>query len=37
MEALTLVLGMMIRLALPVGLLLWVSGQLRAWDARRAI
>lgn len=37
MEFLTLLLGIGLRLALPVGALLLFSARLRAWDAHRTI
>lgn len=37
MELLTLVIGISIRLILPLGLLFWVSSRLQAWDQRRTI
>jgi hypothetical protein len=35
MESLTLLLGMFVRIALPVGVLLGLSAYLRSWDQRR--
>ncbi len=35
MEAATLFLGMALRIALPIGILFWVSARLRAWDQKR--
>ena len=37
MESLTMVLGIMLRIALPIGLLFWLSGSLQSWDQRRSI
>ena len=34
MEALTVFVGMALRLALPVALLFWISARLRAWDEK---
>lgn len=35
MEAITLFLGVALRIALPIGILFWMSARLRAWDQRR--
>jgi hypothetical protein len=35
MEAITLFLGIALRIALPVGILFWMSARLQAWDQRR--
>ena len=35
MELIALVLGMVIRIALPATLLFWACGRLQAWDRRR--
>jgi len=35
MEATTLFLGLALRIALPIGLLFWMSARLRAWDQKR--
>lgn len=37
MELLTVVIGIILRFALPLGLLFWASHRLQAWDQRRAI
>lgn len=37
MEVLTLILGIGIRLAIPLGLLFLASGRLQAWDRRRTV
>jgi hypothetical protein len=37
MEGLSLVLGMVLRLALPLGLLFLLSARLQAWDQRRSV
>lgn len=37
MELLTVILGISIRFVLPLGLLLWASARLQAWDQRRTI
>lgn len=37
MEILTVILGIGIRFILPLGLLLWTSTRLQAWDQRRTI
>ena len=35
MELIALVVGMVIRIALPAALLFWACGRLQAWDRRR--
>lgn len=35
MEAISLFLGVALRIVLPIGLLFWVSARLRAWDQKR--
>ena len=35
MESLTMVLGIVLRIALPVGVLFGLSAYLRSWDQRR--
>jgi hypothetical protein len=37
MEAITLFLGVALRIALPVGILFWVSARLQAWDQKRGV
>lgn len=37
MELLTLVIGISIRLVLPLGLLFWASCRLQSWDQRRTV
>jgi len=37
MELMTVVIGISIRLALPLGLLFWASIRLQAWDKRRML
>lgn len=37
MELVTMIIGISIRLALPLGLLFWASIRLQAWDQRRMI
>lgn len=34
MEAITLLLGIALRIALPIGFLFWMSARLRAWDQK---
>lgn len=35
MEAITFLLGLTLRILLPLGLLFWISARLRAWDQKR--
>jgi hypothetical protein len=35
MEAITLFLGITLRIALPVGILFWMSARLQNWDQKR--
>jgi hypothetical protein len=37
MELIALVVGMVIRIALPSALFLWACGRLQAWDRRRSV
>jgi hypothetical protein len=37
MEAITLLIGITLRLALPLGLLFWLSSRLQAWDQKRGV
>lgn len=35
MEMLMIALGFVVRIAVPLGLLLWASGRVKAWDQQR--
>ncbi len=35
MESLTVILGIVLRIALPAGVLFWLSAGLRGWDQHR--
>ncbi len=35
MEAITFILGVVLRIALPAGILFWLSARLQAWDQKR--
>ena len=37
MELIALAVGIALRIAVPLGLLLWGCGRLQAWDQRRSI
>ena len=37
MEPLSLVAAIVLRIALPVGFLFWISARLRAWDAKGGV
>ena len=37
MESITLLLGIALRIALPIGLLFWMSARLQAWDQKRGV
>jgi hypothetical protein len=37
MEAMTLFVGVALRLALPVAFMFWISARLRAWDAKGGV
>ncbi len=35
MEGLAFLLGVTLRIIVPIGLLFWISAELRAWDQKR--
>lgn len=35
MEGIAFLLGMTLRIILPIGLLFWISARLQAWDQKR--
>ncbi len=37
MEMLMITLGFLVRIAVPLGLLLWASDRVKAWDQHRSI
>lgn len=37
MEILMITLGFVVRIAVPLGLLLWASGRVKAWDQHCSI
>ena len=37
MELIALAIGIILRIAVPLGLLIWSCGRLRAWDQRRSV
>ncbi len=37
MEPISVIAGLLARIALPVGFLFWISAQLRAWDAKGGV
>ena len=37
MEILMITLGFVARIAVPLGLLLWASGRVKAWDLQRRV